>query len=300
MIDQAQVNQLFDCEMVDAHGEKIGSVKQVWLDDRTGRPLWAEVHTGLFGMKDTFVPIQEARMGQGQVIVPMDKKQIKDSPHIDVQGGHMSDAQQDELYRYYGMIPTASTGEHDRLPGGRQGQATGRATDQATGRTDQATGRTGRAEQTTGRATGRAEQAAGSTTGQEQRGKDRGRGMTRHEEELHAGVRDVEAGRVRLVKHVVTEREDISVPVTREEVRVVREPIAPGQPAEPDAFTEEEAEITLHREEVVADKTARPVERVRLEKQSVSDQEQVSGEVRKERIDVEDDTHRTKRDNRKR
>ncbi|UVS78879.1 PRC and DUF2382 domain-containing protein [Actinokineospora sp. UTMC 2448] len=268
MIDQAQINQLFDCDMVDAHGEKIGSVKQVWLDDRTGRPLWAEVHTGLFGMKDTFVPIQEARMGQGQIVVPVDKKQIKDSPHIDIEGGHMSDAQQDELYRYYGMIPTASTGEHDRLPGGRQQRGT---TTRDTATRDTGTRDTSR----------------------------KGGGITRHEEELHAGVRDVEAGRVRLVKHVVTERQDMSVPVRREEVRVVREPVDPNRPADPNAFGDEEAEVTLHREEAVADKTVRPVEKVRLDKETVTDHERVSGNVRKERIDVEDNTTtRNKRNDR--
>jgi uncharacterized protein (TIGR02271 family) len=309
MIDRAQVNQLLESDVVDARGEKIGAVRQVWLDDRTGDPLWAEVHTGLFGMRDTFVPIQDASLGDGQVMVPLEKKQVKDSPTISVHDGHMSEEQQEELYRYYGMIPQASTGDHDKLPSGKSGRDTGtrqagmavdqRAGDGMTGRQehmrDQAAGMRGDG------AAGMREQAAGKA-GMPRDGKaDRrdGASMTRHEEELHAGVRDVEAGRVRLVKHVVTEQREISVPVKREEVRVVREPVEGGTP-DRDAFSEGQAEVTLHREEPVVEKTVRPVEKVRLDKETVTDERTVSGTVRKERVDIQDETDATAKDRTKR
>jgi uncharacterized protein (TIGR02271 family) len=110
--------------------------------------------------------------------------------------------------------------------------------------------------------------------------------VTRSEEQLEVGTRDVETGRVRLVKHVVTEQRDVTVPVSHEEVRVVREPV---DGAAAGSFEDEEAAVTLHREEPVVQKRAEAVERVRLEKDTVTEQRRVSGEVRKERVDVERD-----------
>jgi uncharacterized protein (TIGR02271 family) len=121
-----------------------------------------------------------------------------------------------------------------------------------------------------------------------------GDSVTRYEEDLDVGTRDVEAGRVRLVKHTVTEQKDVSVPVTHEEVRVVRE-AADGSPTGR-AFTEEEAEVTLRRQEPVVEKKAKPVEKVRLEKESMTEQQQVRGQVRKERVDVERDDKTRRRD----
>ncbi|MFC5289436.1 DUF2382 domain-containing protein [Actinokineospora guangxiensis] len=309
MIDRAQVSQLLESDVVDSRGEKIGAVRQVWLDDQTGAPLWAEVHTGLFGMRDTFVPIQDASLGDGQVMVPLEKKQVKDSPSISVHDGHMSEEQQDELYRYYGMIPQASTGDHDRLPNGksgRDGRQTGMAADQRAdaGAVDRrADGRqAGMRDQAGMRGdgkTGMREQAAGQAGARGRAGEHDGAAMVRHEEELHAGVRDVEAGRVRLVKHVVTEEQQITVPVKREEVRVVREPVTGGTP-DRDAFSEGQAEVTLHREEPVVEKTVRPVEKVRLDKETVTDERTVSGTVRKERVDIQDETGGTEKDRAKR
>ncbi|XVV02029.1 DUF2382 domain-containing protein [Actinosynnema sp. CA-248983] len=261
MINQAEVDRLYDCDVLDAHGERIGSVKQVWLDDRDGRPMWASVHTGLFGMKESFVPIQDATVSKGHIVVPVEKQQVKDAPRIDTEDQHMSDQQQEELYRYYGMIPGVRSGEHDKLTGKQQ--ARGRET------------------------------MAGKLT-DERAAKDRGDAVTRYEEQLDVGTRDVEAGRVRLVKHTVTEQRDVSVPVTHEEVRVVREPADGTEPGRP--FQDEEAEVSLHRQEPVVDKHAEAVERVRLEKEAVTEQRKVRGQVRKEQVDVEHPQGRVPRD----
>ena len=67
MIDQTHVEALYDCDVIDNRGEKIGSVKRVWLEDGTGRPMWAEVHTGLFGMKESFVPLQQGQVAGGAI-----------------------------------------------------------------------------------------------------------------------------------------------------------------------------------------------------------------------------------------
>ena len=116
--------------------------------------------------------------------------------------------------------------------------------------------------------------------------------MTRSEEELRVGKEQRETGRARLRKYIVTENVQQTVPVQREELRVEREPITD---ANRDAamsggdLTEEEHEVTLHAEEPVVEKRAVPKERVRLDKETVTDERTVDEEVRKERIDAEGD-----------
>jgi uncharacterized protein (TIGR02271 family) len=82
------------------------------------------------------------------------------------------------------------------------------------------------------------------------------------------------------------------VPVQREEVRVEREPITDANldaATSGPAISEEEHEVTLREEEVVVDKRAVPKERVRLDTETVTDERQISEEVRKEHIQVDGD-----------
>jgi uncharacterized protein (TIGR02271 family) len=116
--------------------------------------------------------------------------------------------------------------------------------------------------------------------------------MTRSEEELAVGTTSREAGRARLRKYVVTEEVQTTVPVQREEVRIEREPIHEGNvdaATDGPAISEEEHEVTLHAEEPVIEKRTVPKERVRLDKETVTDERTVTDEVRKERIEAEGD-----------
>ena len=116
--------------------------------------------------------------------------------------------------------------------------------------------------------------------------------MTRSEEEVTVGKTQREAGRVRLKKYVVTDEVQQTVPVQREEVRVEREPITDGNvddALDGPAISDEEHEVILTEERPVVEKETVPVERVRLDKDTVTDEQQVSEEIRKEQIDVEGD-----------
>jgi uncharacterized protein (TIGR02271 family) len=116
--------------------------------------------------------------------------------------------------------------------------------------------------------------------------------MTRSEEELQVGTAQRERGRVRLRKWVETQTARQTVPLQREQARVEREPITDDNidqaMAGPD-ITESEHEVTLHQEEPVVEKRTVPKERVRLTKETVTDEEQVSEELRRERIDTDPD-----------
>jgi uncharacterized protein (TIGR02271 family) len=115
--------------------------------------------------------------------------------------------------------------------------------------------------------------------------------MTRSEERLHVGTERVETGRARLRKYIVTENVQTTVPVSREEIRVEREPITDANrdaaTSGPD-LSEEEHEVTLTAERPVIGKETVPVERVRLGKETTTEERQVTDQVRKEQIELDD------------
>src|SRR3712207_8455039 len=127
MINETQIQQVIGTTAVDADGDKIGKVSEVYLDDETGRPEWATVHTGLFGTKETFVPLAQADLSGDTLRFPYDKAKVKDAPKIDTDG-HLSPQEEQELYRYYGL-----------------GSGQGTTTDTTVGRVDTDTTTTGTA-----------------------------------------------------------------------------------------------------------------------------------------------------------
>ena len=123
--------------------------------------------------------------------------------------------------------------------------------------------------------------------------------MTLSEERLNVGTQTQETGRARLRKYVVTENVTQTVPVQREEVRVEREPITDdnvGDATSGPDITEDEHEVVLREERPVVEKEAVPVERVRLDTDTVTDEVTVSEDVRKEEIDTDVDSDQVRSD----
>jgi uncharacterized protein (TIGR02271 family) len=256
--------------MVDPAGDKLGTIDAIYLDNETGQPEWATVTSGLFTAKTAFVPLAQAQAMGDSVQVPYDKDQVKDAPSMAADG--QLSQEEAELYRHYGLDYSEyrsdsglPAGEHDRDDNGIYDDVQ-----------DTAVGR----------------DASGPTTDQ---------AMTRSEEELQVGTQTRETGRVRLRKHVVTETQQVTVPVQREELRVEREPITDANldaATSGSAISEEEHEVTLHEETPVVEKRAVPKERVRLDTETVTDERQVSEEVRKEQIRVDDQDQLRRQDQR--
>jgi uncharacterized protein (TIGR02271 family) len=264
MPDLDTVRTWQDRIMVDADGGKIGNIESIYVDDQTGEPEWALVNTGLFGTKSSFVPLAQASASGDQVQVPYQKQLVKDAPRIDPDQ-HLSESEEQQLWRHYGLDYGTTSGYEDRDGDGVDDDVQ-----------DTAVGR----------------DVSGPTTDD---------ALTRSEEELRVGTQSRERGRARLRKYVTTQTQQVTVPVQREEVRVEREPITDanlGAATSGPAISEEEHEVTLREEEVVVDKRAVPKERVRLDKDTVTDERQVAEEVRKEQIEVEGDQDRLNRDDR--
>jgi uncharacterized protein (TIGR02271 family) len=278
MLTRNDTQKLLEADVYETDGTKIGSAADVYLDAQTGEPEWVAVKTGLFGTKQSFVPLHRASLEGDRIVVAFSKDQVKDAPRIEPDG-QLSPAEEDELYTYYGLASTDGNLDRD---GGRTETTTRQTTGYDSGTDTTATTRQTADYDSRG--------DRGDTSGP-----DTDDAMTRSEERLVAGTRTEEAGRARLRKYVVTEQEQVTVPVSREEVRIEREPITDanrGAALDGPAITEEEHEVTLHAERPVVETEAVPVERVKLGKETVTDTEQVQGEVRKEQIDFDDTTSR--------
>ncbi|MFJ7212389.1 DUF2382 domain-containing protein [Amycolatopsis sp. NPDC098790] len=255
MAKTMQPQELIDSAVVDPAGNKLGKVGNVYLADATHQPEWITVKTGLFGTKESFVPLSGAHTDKDGVHVQVDKDAVSDAPRIDADG-HLSPEESTQLYQHYGLpMPRTS--------------ADGRMGDRTQGRDPAMGGR------------GRAGMDAGT------RGKSDKNEMTRSEERLNVGTEQVETGHVRLRKYVVTEEQQVTVPVRHEEVRIEREPIKDGQRGAD--IGEAEQDVVLHAEKPVVSKESVPVERARLRKETVTDEQTVSGKVRKEQFEVTDD-----------
>ena len=248
--------------MVDPAGDKLGTIDAIYLDDETGQPEWATVTRGLFSAKAALVPLAQAQDMGDSVQVPYDKQQVTDAPSMEADG-QLSQDEEAELYRHYGLDYSQHRSDSGLPAGERDRDGDGVHDDVQ----DAAVGR----------------DTSGPTTDD---------AMTRSEEELRVGTQSRERGRVRLRKYVTTETQQVTVPVQREEVRVEREPITDANlddATSGPAISEEEHEVTLREEEAVVEKRVVPRERVRLDKDTVTDERQVSEEVRKEQIQVDGD-----------
>jgi uncharacterized protein (TIGR02271 family) len=246
--------------MVDGDGDRIGSIEDIYADDQSGEPEWALVRTGLFGTRSTFVPITQASQRNDDVQVPYDKQLVKDAPRVEADQ-HLSEAEEQQLWRHYGLDYGA-------------GEA---------GRTAQPQPDTEEVDRPAG--------AGGRQAGDDTAGRGVDEAMTRSEEELRVGTETRGRGRVRLRKYVTTEEVTQTVPVRREEVRLEREPVTDANldaATSGPELTESEHEVVLHEERPVVDKEVVPRERVRLDTDTVTEERQVSEQVRKEQIEVDE------------
>ena len=245
--------------VVNNDGQKIGGIGTIYLDDRTGEPEWVTVKTGLFGASQSFVPLKGADVVGNDIEVDYDKDIVKDAPRVEADGD-LTPEEEQRLYDHYGLT---------------RGSGRARSSGYTAGDVDYDRDRDRNRDR--------------DTVGYDTSGPTTDDAMTRSEERLNVGTRSQEAGRARLRKYVVTENVTQTVPVSREEVRVEREPITDknvGAARSGPDISEEEHEVILREERPVVEKEAVPVERVRLGTETVTDQQTVSEEVRKEQIDT--------------
>jgi uncharacterized protein (TIGR02271 family) len=289
-IDIDDPRRLKKASVIGRDGKKLGTVAAVYYDNDTDHPEWVAVRTGLFGLDVSLVPLAAAQLRGEELHVPFDKERLKTAPHHDP-GLELSPQDEIDLFSHYGV------------PYGAQSSSATTGTETSGGRVEPAV--TGAA--VVGGGTRTAAEETGPRTGRDMSGRTAGDAMTRSEEQLRVRTESQAVGRARLRKHIVTEYQQVTVPVRREEIRLEQEPIdglgtaagaevdsmasgAVGDPVPGQIGAGEEHEIVLHAERPVVRTEAVPVERVRVGKQTVTEQQQVDGQVRKEQIELDTDT----------
>ncbi|AXK85521.1 hypothetical protein CRM89_02560 [Nocardia sp. FDAARGOS_372] len=105
IMTQATLDSLIGSTVIDANGEKIGKVKQIYIDNENGSPTWVAVSTGMFS-SDSLVPLAGAQHQRDKeaLRVQVSKERVKSAPHLD-QDGRISREAETELFSHYGIDP---------------------------------------------------------------------------------------------------------------------------------------------------------------------------------------------------
>lgn len=255
------IQELANATAYDSTGDKLGSVKQVYINDATGQPDFVEVGHGLFGMSSSLVPLRGHQLTGDELRLGFTKDRIADAPDFDSEA-HLSDEDQAVIYRHYGLEGTDNLetydADYDRdradLAGGVDVERKHERVDTGVDTTDADS-------------------------------------MTLSEERVNVDKQRVETGQVRLRKYVVHDTETVEVPVEREEVRIERTPIDAddAHAVRGGDLTEDEASITLSEERVTVTKETVPVEEVSLHKETVRETETVREDVAREELEIDGD-----------
>jgi uncharacterized protein (TIGR02271 family) len=251
--NKIELERLIDYEVLDKLNENIGSVSAFWTD-HTGKPAFIGVKTLWLVGKSHVVPAWGAEVNHARrhVRLPFTSETVKNAPSYDPDA-ELDPGKEREVYGYYQTKEPGMSSASYQAGEGAHRQGAGDYP------------------------------SAQARTGEETR-------IPLHEEELKVGKRSVETGGVRLRKIVRSETVQQPVEVKREDVvieRVSAEKRAPGETSGK-AFEGEEVYIPLWREEPVVSKEAHVTEELRARKTEERESETVSGEVRKEDVEVQD------------
>jgi uncharacterized protein (TIGR02271 family) len=259
-------------EVYDPAGEKIGKVDDLFVDENDS-PEYVGVKMGFLGMSSTLIPWEAVRStdDEGRAItVATDKDKAKNGPTFD-DDREITPEFEKEVYSYYGLSRSSeSSGSY--------------YSDESTGGPGMSMGDTETGEF---REHAAYDEGVHQSRGDDLEDEDELR-VQRTEEELAAGTREREAGQLKVRKRVRTDREQIEVPTRHEEVSVERVPLE-GEVSEAD-IGEDEVRVPVTEEEVVVSKKPVAKEEVRIRKDVVSGTETVEEDVRREQIEVEDET----------
>jgi uncharacterized protein (TIGR02271 family) len=257
-------------DAVGPDGEKVGTFDHVYVDRETGEPTFAAIKSGLLNRSVSIVPIEGAQSHEGHVQLAFDKAKVEGAPNVDADSA-LGEAEEAQLYEYYGISGYSQYEgpDHETITA-RDGNAPPSEV-QPPREVD-------------------APEPAREPVGRDTSGPTTDDAMTRSEEQLRVGTQSREVGKARLRKYIVTEHVTTTVPVQREEVRIEREPITDanvGDALDGPALSEEEHEVTLRAETPVVEKDVVAKERVRLDKDTVTEEVQVDESVRKEQIEAD-------------
>ena len=269
----------------DHAGEKIGKVDDLFVDEND-QPEYIGVKMGFLGTRSTLIPMDLARVNDERQLIEVaaDKEMVKDGPTFDDDREITPDFEI-EVYSYYGLSRSSgseSSGSYGTYYSDEETSGTGTTGPGMT---------MGDTESGTFREHPPGEEGVHDQSGSDLEDEDELR-VQRTEEELAAGTREREVGALNVRKRVRTDHETIEVPTRREEVTVERVPVEGEATASEAEIGDEEVRVPVTEEEVVVEKRPVAKEEIRVRKDVVEDTQIVEEDVRREEVDVEDQTER--------
>ena len=328
MLSERDVSAAIGGTAYSTSGDKIGTVEHFFVDDRTGMPSWVALSTGLFGTRHSIVPASEASFADGGLRLPVTTEAVKSAPHLE--GDHLGPDDETRLRRHYGLeaLPAGTawtpTSEGLRPPGATDDEVVSQSAPPPLAAPPSAPPAGApipsapptqvhsvpvppppaayHQQAPVPPATAAPPATAPPTTDTPADG-----AMTRSEEQLQVSTERVAAKRVRLVKYVITEEVQVTVPIRREEIRVEEVPLDAVDDGVGESLNADDSygahsarhsapadgpglpdEIVLHAERPVVTIEVVPVERVRLRVETVEGEERVTEQVQREQIVVDE------------
>lgn len=103
MLDQQDAHDVIGSTAYGTDGEKLGTVGQLYLDDDSERPEFVAIDTGLFGTRETLVPVADATLEGDRLALPFTTEAVKGAPNVDPADGHLAEDDEELLHDYYGL-----------------------------------------------------------------------------------------------------------------------------------------------------------------------------------------------------
>jgi uncharacterized protein (TIGR02271 family) len=265
----------------DRDGDKIGKVDDLFLDEND-QPEYIGVKMGLLGTRSTLIPWEVARVDENdrRIEVSVDKATAKEGPSFD-DDQDITPEYEEQVYSHYGLQRAQTGGER-----GGYSEYYGDETDERSGKVGPGM-REGDIESGEFRGHSEDDEGVNQSHGSDLEDEDELR-VQRSEEELRAGTREREAGKLNVRKRVRTDREQVRVPTRREEVSVERVPVNEERAGA--EIGEDEVSVPVVEEEAVVGKQSVVKEEIRVRKDVVEDEEVIEEDVRKEEVDIDDAT----------
>ena len=111
-----QLDTLLDATAFDSTGTKVGAVRQVYVDDASGKLTFATVSTGIFSA-DAIVPLHGARLLDDELHVDHTRAVIRDSPRPENTEDALTPEQEVTLLEHYGLeAPARDRGAAESKP----------------------------------------------------------------------------------------------------------------------------------------------------------------------------------------
>jgi uncharacterized protein (TIGR02271 family) len=262
MPDQTGIAERFEgYELIDADGQKVGSVHSLWLDTATNEPEFVAVKSGMLG-RTHIVPVAGAQIdgSSRQLRVPYRRDQIGAAPHID-ETAELSEQEEEQVYRHYGVQRSEAPSPTGLAGGGTSGQGQPRQTTETTGGTV-------------------------SDRGTAERRRER---IQLREERPVVQTQQEQAGEVRVGTHVTEREETVEVPVREERVVIERTPVQGEARGGEITGRDETIDVPVMRERADVEKETVVTEEVNVRTEATERQEQVQTTLRKEELDVQGD-----------